>query len=171
MSASTFLYFAYGSNMSLRRLRARTPSAELIGQARVSAYRLVFDKWSRDGSGKADCFKTGDPSDQVLGALFRIHDADRRALDVAEGAGAGYDAIPIVVFAAGAPHKVLTYIATDKRPGLKPYAWYLCHVLVGARELGLPEDYIAMIEGIATQADLDLDREAKELAIYGAGLV
>lgn len=166
MSIDTFLYFAYGSNMSMRRLGARTPSAQLLGSAKVSGYRLVFDKWSRDGSAKADCHKTGNPTDQVLGALFRIDVADRPALDTAEGVGNGYDAIDIVVFSDGTPHKVLTYIATDKRPGLTPYSWYIEHVLVGARELGLPSDYIADIERVAAQTDPLPQRHADELAIY-----
>lgn len=168
MSIDTFLYFAYGSNMSIRRLRARTPSAELLGSAKVSGYRLVFDKWSRDGSAKADCHKTGNLTDQVLGALFRIGKNDRAALDTAEGVGNGYDAIEIVVFSAGAAHKVLTYIATDKRPGLQPYAWYIQHVLMGARELGLPADYVADIERIASQVDPLPERHVDELAIYGS---
>jgi hypothetical protein len=166
MNTDTFLYFAYGSNMSTRRLGARTPSAQLLGAAKVSGYRLVFDKSGRDGSAKADCHQTGNPTDQVLGALFRINTADRAALDRAEGAGHGYDAVDIVVFSNGAPHKVLTYIATDKRPGLTPYSWYIEHVLVGARELGLPADYVADIERVAVQADPLPQRHADELAIY-----
>ena len=48
----TFLYFAYGSNMFVRRLVARTPSAVRIATAFVEGRRLVFDKVSTDGSGK-----------------------------------------------------------------------------------------------------------------------
>lgn len=160
------MYFAYGSNMSVRRLKVRAPTAELVGQASVSGHRLVFDKWSRDGSGKADCCKTGNITDLVMGALFRIHATDRPALDKAEGAGQGYDATNLVVFSDGVPHKVLTYLATDKRRGLKPYTWYLRHVLEGAKEVGLPADYIVDIERVAGQSDPMPERDADELSIY-----
>jgi hypothetical protein len=67
---TTFLYFAYGSNMSAPRLRARTPSAEPIGAAKLPGFRLVFDKWGRDDSAKADCEHTDAPDHVVHGGLF-----------------------------------------------------------------------------------------------------
>ena len=72
MSNKTFLYFAFGSNMSVLRLRARAPSALPVGQARVKKYRLVLDKWSRDGSAKADCGRTQNPTDKVIGGLYCV---------------------------------------------------------------------------------------------------
>lgn len=165
---NTFLYFAYGSNMSVRRLQTRTPSASAIGPAEISGYKLVFDKWSRDGSAKADCEKTGNSSDLVLGGLFQIDDSQRSALDKAEGRGMGYDVVDLVVSTAAGPVMALTYVATDKRPGLTPYGWYLEHVLTGAKEFGLPENYIQSIAGLCTQQDPNSAREAKELAIYAS---
>lgn len=69
MEAEFFLYFAYGSNMLFRRLKARTPSARLVGVGHVLGYRLVFDKVSKDGSGKCDIERTGVNADMVYGAL------------------------------------------------------------------------------------------------------
>ncbi len=54
-SSSEFTYFAYGSNMSVRRLVARLPSASVVTTGFVTGYKLVFDKLSKkDGSGKCD---------------------------------------------------------------------------------------------------------------------
>ena len=168
MESDTFLYFAYGSNMSAERLRAadRTPSAKLIGSARVAGYRLVFDKVSKDGSSKADCERTGAPQDVVHGALFRIAHGDRPALDKAEGLGYGYDAFEISVETDLGIVSALTYLATRKDSTLKPFTWYVQHVLNGARQCGLPEAYIAAIERVAAVRDLDFGRESKELSIY-----
>lgn len=165
-TAHRFIYFAYGSNMSPRRLQARTPSARAIGPASVSGYRLVFDKHGADGSAKADCEHTGRPADQVQGALFQIELLERPALDAAEGAGKGYDVHCIKVLGPRGSVQALTYLATDKRPGLLPFGWYLRHVLEGARAFGLPADYTAAIARWPTLADLDPAREARELAIY-----
>ena len=116
MSNKTFLYFAYGSNMSVPRLRARAPSALPVGQARVGKYRLVLDKWSRDGSAKADCERTQNPTDKVIGGLYRVDASERLALDKAEGAGQGYEPVDMLVVVADGSVNVLTYLATDKSP-------------------------------------------------------
>lgn len=161
-----FLYFAYGSNLSVPRLRARTPSAEPIGAATLPGFRLVFDKWSRDGSAKADCERTGAPSSVVHGGLFRIDAADRPALDRAEGLGHGYDACEVALETERGTVTAWTYVATDKRPGLLPYSWYLQHVLVGAKTFRLPQRYIASIASLPSVDDPDAARHAMELSIY-----
>ena len=60
----------------------------------------------------------------------------------------------------------MTYRATRIDPDLKPFAWYLAHVLAGAREHRLPADYIAAIECLAVVDDPDPLRHASELSIY-----
>lgn len=168
MVPGTFLYFAYGSNMSPARLRAvdRTPSAQCVGTARVAGYRLVFDKVGRDGSGKADCERSGMPMHVVHGVLFRIAHGDRPALDRAEDLGNGYDAFDIRVQTVSGSVSALTYLATRKDATLAPFTWYMQHVLNGARQGGLPPAYIADIEGVAAVRDLDVAREARELSLY-----
>ena len=172
----TFLYFAYGSNMSSRRLQhpTRAPSAVHVGLASVSGYRLAFDKASTDGSGKADCEHTGDLTSQVFGGLFRVSTADKAALDRAEGAvgaKAGYRRIELEVATAKGKAEAVTYLATNKQPDLLPYPWYIQHVLVGAREFGLPADHIAAIQRLSTQPDPDTERTARELSIYATPLL
>lgn len=166
-----FLYFAYGSNMSRRRLNHadRAPSAMPAGAAVAHGYRLVFDKVSMDGSGKADCEHTGDPDHRVCGGLFRIPKAELGALDRMEGAvgrNPGYRRTEIDLVTDEGPVKAVTYIACRKTAGLKPYSWYRKHVIVGAREFDLPPAYIQAVEQLDVQEDPDKAREAKELAIY-----
>ena len=47
------LYFAYGSNLSSPRLRARVPSARPEGVARLEGQRLALDKPGRDGTARS----------------------------------------------------------------------------------------------------------------------
>lgn len=174
--ADTFLYFAYGSNMSSRRLQdpTRAPSAVPVGQASLAGYRLVFDKVSIDSSGKADCERTGDLTDRVFGGLFRVSVEDTAALDKAEGASGakpGYRRAEVIVATDNGPAKAVTYVAANKRPGLLPYPWYVEHVLAGAREFGLPANYVAAIQRLPTQPDLDAARAARELSIYAAPML
>ncbi len=72
MDKPTLSYFAYGSNMFSRRLRARVPSAIAGGVGYVRGRRLTFDKVSNDGSGKCDVEPTLRDTDRVHGVLFEI---------------------------------------------------------------------------------------------------
>lgn len=53
----------------------------------------MFDKASKDGSGKADCERTEGDGDVVYGGLFRISLSELGELDKAEGRGAGYERV------------------------------------------------------------------------------
>jgi len=160
-------YFAYGSNMSLRRLRARVPSAVNYGIASLYGHSLRFHKCGRDGSAKCDALLTREPSHRVLGVVYQIDPADRPGLDRHEGLGQGYAAKRVQLFLAGGERiEAFTYTATLTDPNLHPFTWYKEHVLRGALEHGLDADYIQSIREVDTRVDTDLEREARELAIY-----
>jgi gamma-glutamylcyclotransferase len=145
MSEASFLYFAYGSNMLSRRLRAadRAPSARPLAVARLSQHRLSFDKLSdRDGSGKCDAEHSGQLTDCVIGVVYRIDACEQVALDLVEGVGIGYRRCEIEVDSDVARLRCRTYLATLKQPGLRPFDWYKALVVAGAREHGLPVAYI-----------------------------
>jgi len=160
------VYFAYGSNMSRRRLRARVASAEFLGLGLLNHYALAFHKVSEtDGSGKCDIVTTRDST--VYGALFRIAEADLATLDWYEGTGIGYERHRVSVqTSAGQGVAAWTYIATKTDPGLRPYHWYKRHLLEGALEARLPEDYVRRIEAVEAIEDPDVKRASQELAIY-----
>jgi gamma-glutamylcyclotransferase len=161
-------YFAYGSNMSLSRLRERVPSAEVVGCFALNGYDLRFHKSSRDRSGKCDAYFTSDTGNTIYGALFKIAQSEKSALDKAEGLGYGYDEKEVTVTAHdGSSITATTYIATDIDENLKPYSWYVNHVLVGANERLLPQDYIeAKINSVEVVEDSDKERDAKQRAIH-----
>lgn len=155
MTESCFRYFAYGSNMSLRRLTApdRAPSSRALCSGYVTGRRLTFDKVGRDGTAKCDCEHTGDHNDRVYGVVFAIDAGDRARLDAIEGLGVGYDDQMVDVVTSDGVVPAWTYVATIKDAALKPYHWYKQHVLLGAREGGLPPDYIDRIEMVESIDD------------------
>ena len=160
-------YFAYGSNMSLLRLRERVPSAENIGVFMLKEHQLRFHKTSKDGSGKCDAFQTNNNRDMVIGALFEINDDEKEALDRAEGLGYGYDEkIVNVLNDSGMSFEALTYYATKMDSSLKPYSWYLNHVVIGAKEINIPAQYLDAIQSIECIEDPDENRDAKQRAMY-----
>ena len=167
---SRLLYFAYGSNLFEARLQDRVPSAKAIGTHTLPAHDLRFHKRSdKDGSGKCDAYYTGDKNHAVIGRLFTIAAAEVDALDKAEGLGAGYlkKEIPIPN-KTGAPETAFTYYAapTAIDTTIHPFTWYKQHVLTGAKEAGLPPDYIKKIQAVTATPDPKPLREKREMALH-----
>ena len=161
-------YFAYGSNMSTPRLRRRIVSASFVCVARLPGYRLMFHKAGMDGSAKCDAWSTGQVADVVQGVIFAIAHAQLRELDRVEGEGRGYRRTEVEVFDRdGRGYRVATYCATHIDATLKPFDWYRLHVLQGAREHGLPEDYIRAIARVCVRRDPDERRRRREMRIHG----
>ena len=146
-----YTYFAYGSNMSSRRLRQRTPSAKALGIGRLPCHTLRWHKLGRDGSGKCDIAGSGEQADGVWGVLYRIALAEKPLLDRIEGLGIGYDEEEVRVETEAGPVPALTYKAKPGRidAQLRPLAGYKRHVLAGAKEHGLPVAYRRAIERVA----------------------
>ena len=163
----TITYFAYGSNMSCKRLQKRVSTAKSKGKAVLRSHRLEFHKVSRkDGSGKCDIVPSNE-SDVVWGRLYHIDAEEKELLDYAEGRGHGYeDKCVTVELDSETTVCAVTYYATEIDCTLKPYTWYIEHILVGAKEACLPPDYIESIEEIEADEDPCKKRETKELGIY-----
>ena len=166
----TITYFAYGSNMSCKRLKKRIRSAKSKGRGVLRCHRLAFHKVScKDGSGKCD-IPSATESDVVWGRLYHIDDRDKERLDRYEGVGYGYEKKCVTVESeSGETVRAITYYVKDdtyKKPSLKPYTWYKKHVLVGAKEARLPPDYIKKIEEFEAKKDPCKNREWDELLIY-----
>lgn len=161
------LCFSYGSNMSHRRLQARVPSARFVAVAELPAHRLRFHKSAGDGSAKCDAEETGHPDDRVIGVIYEIDDAEKPDLDRHEALGLGYDEKQVELTTGSDRVRAWMYYATCINNALKPFHWYKDHVLIGARENGLPAEYIAQIEAVESIDDPKPERHRRELSIYG----
>jgi gamma-glutamylcyclotransferase len=161
-------YFAYGSNMCTGRLRLRVPSAKPIFVTQLSGHVLRFHKRSTDGSGKADSEFTGSPEDFVWGVVFEIDSGQKPDLDRAEGLGRGYEEKQIILKdCTDQSYRAWMYFASEshKNAALRPYSWYLRFVVEGAKQHGLPSDYIALLEHAESAEDRDAVRDAGERSI------
>jgi gamma-glutamylcyclotransferase len=151
--------------MLTRRLVARTPSARAEGIGHVEGYRLAFDKFSKDGSGKAHIEATGNSTDRVYGVLFRIGAGEECTLDRREGLGAGYRKDTVSVVTRTGVVAARTYIATEREPACIPYHWYKALVVAGAVEHGLPSAYIEWLRTVLSQPDPKPERRAENEAL------
>ena len=161
------LYFAYGSNMSIKRMQGRIRSASFVCVASLRDHDLRFHKKSNDGSGKCDISKTEYPEHSVFGVVFDIAEEDKSKLDNIEGLGQGYEQKEVTVITSlGTTISAMTYYATRKDSNLRPYHWYKFHVLTGARENKLPKEYIEKINRVVSIDDPKMERHEREMAIY-----
>jgi cation transport regulator ChaC len=167
MSSDHFITFAYGSNMLTARIQERCPSAQPLGIAELPGFDLRWHKKSKDGSGKCDIVKAGEPDASLFGVLYQINRDEKRALDRAEGLGNGYAETEMEVHHGPDVVTARAYIATDTDPTLKPYTWYRALVIAGAKEHALPADYIARLEAVPAVQDPEKEHHDKNMALIG----
>jgi hypothetical protein len=155
--------------MSTLRIQHRIESVTVVSAARLHGHVLRFHKKSVDGSAKCDIEYTSNKDDIVHGVVFEIPAGEKRILDRYEGLGNGYDEKQvIIVLPHGGSLSAATYYATHIDESLSPYHWYKEHVIRGAREHALPDEYIAAIAAIPSVPDPDRDNHIRELSIYSA---
>ncbi len=167
MPEACLIYFAYGSNMLTSRIRdrRRCPSAKVLGMAELRGYKLRWHKKSSDGSGKCDIIGGKKPDISVFGVLYEISSSEKENLDKAEGLGAGYEEIEVEVLFGLELVKAIANKATKINPVLRPYSWYRELVVAGAKEHGLPPDYIARLESVSATEDHDRNRHRSNISL------
>lgn len=159
-------YFAYGSNMLVARLRERTPSARPVGAASLAGHSLHFHHVSRQ-DGTAKCNIAECAGETVYGVVYDVHASEQPVLDRVEDLGRGYHIEEREVLLGAEPVSVFCYVAV---PGTvdddrRPFRWYRDIVLAGAREHGLPPDYVARIAREPVVEDPDPERAARHAAL------
>ncbi|AOT09617.1 gamma-glutamylcyclotransferase family protein [Pseudoalteromonas luteoviolacea] len=164
MNARECLYFAYGSNLSSLRLKARLPHVRLVGSAILYGYRLTFDMLSTDGSAKCNIVQ-GAHEDIVYGAVYALTQSEISRLDAIEGARYARVQLDVAMHSANTA-AVYCYVANTFVSNELPFEWYTNHVLVGAQEHGFPEFYIENIRAQKSTKDVDKSKHASELDIY-----
>ena len=141
------VYFAYGSNMSSARLLARVSGAAALGRAHVSGWSLRFNKRGRDGTGKANLVPA--PGALCWGVAWTLPDDAWPRLDRFEP---GYERHTFrLQRSAGDEIDAQAYLhaCPPAAPSIAPSDTYLDHLLNGALEHDLPDDYVAKIRSFA----------------------
>lgn len=156
----TLWYFAYGSNLEQATFLGRRqmrPIETRIGVLRD--FELRFDLPVGPGErGVANVAPRA--GDHVWGALYHLTHADAERLDRTEGVDQGfYQRLAVEVHLAdGALLAAFTYRSEISRPERKPSRRYLGLLLAGAREHGLPAEYVARLRALPLAVD---EREAQ----------
>ncbi len=152
-------YFAYGSNMGRATFVERRGITPLdTRRAFLDGHRVCFDLPIGPGErGVANLLL--DPGARTWGVAYLLTADTCDFLDRTEGVDRGlYRRLSIVVRDdAGTPLPAFAYQGEARDPARKPSARYLGLLLDGARELALPEEYVAWLEAFPLAID---EREA-----------
>jgi len=134
-------YFAYASNMNKQQMAERCPGCKFLNRAYLENFKYFYDQHPESKIGaKANIFPSRD--DKVWGALFEINGNHLMSMDHHEGYPKQYQREVVTVRDdAGESYEAWVYFRPAQKPG-KPSAQYLEIVKQGARDSGLPEDYI-----------------------------
>nr|DAY94001.1 MAG TPA: hypothetical protein [Caudoviricetes sp.] len=134
-------YIAYGSNLNIRQMRMRCPSARIIGTAEIPDYELLF-KGSLTGS-----YLTIEPKAgaMVPVAVWSVTAEDEAALDRYEGFPTFYYKaemkLPIRGIKSGTVRSrdTFVYIMHEDRPLGMPSSFYIRTCLEGYGSFGFDE--------------------------------
>ena len=137
MTDKRYLYFAYGSNLWLPRMRERCPDAWTRGGATLNGYRLVERLY-------ADIEKHAGA--HVQGVLYSVTERDIAMLDQCEGLSRGvYRRINVRVRVGLRSYAACTYLMTKSaraaRSGMRYPAWYRSICSMGARRHGIEDGF------------------------------
>lgn len=167
-SMSRFLYFAYGSNLLTGRLADtdRCPSARYHAAAYIDDLEIEFSKESReDGSGKATLVPSH--GHRLYGVVYKVELSELETLNRVES---GYDLkndFKVFLLDMDTPLTVKTYIAPEqsRKPGLKPFDWYLALIVAGAIEHGFPQAEISAYQNMEFRTDKEEENKSKTLKL------
>lgn len=135
MNENKILYFAYGSNMNIDRMRTRLhTNISPYGTYILKGYELVFDCGSR-GNVYANIKKGSDDS-FVEGVLYEIDSYDQYMLDICENFPLNYEKLYFLDDKGNICYAYISVEPLFKTTGF-PTAGYYALLKEGAKENGL----------------------------------
>lgn len=145
--------------MKTDRLLSRVPSAKVVGRGKIFDRKLVFNKKSRDGSGKANLEDSS--GDVVWGVLYEISSSELRLLDKIEG---GYHRLTMHVQKDDETLiEAEVYASNELAFEAIPFDWYKELLICGAQEHQLPREYVKFLKGFPSKRDLSINKTELEL--------
>ncbi|XP_017059096.1 gamma-glutamylcyclotransferase [Drosophila ficusphila] len=162
--ASKFFYFGFGSNMLASRIHIQNPTARRIGAGKLENFRLDFHTGSKNWLG-APATIVPTLGSHVFGTIWEIDMCNLKDLDDQESVPDGvYIPISVPVHSLTTDTSITCrayHLANQPQTDLhsvggkedipldrQPSQTYLKVLVKGAKETGIPEDYIKWLKGI-----------------------
>lgn len=168
------LYFAYGFNLNLQKMGQKLAKPRVVGIARLAKHKIGFYGHSTIWDGAVETV-VPDSEAEVWGVLYQLDAYEWDQLDNFEDArmdGTGeYFHYPVEVFdEQKMPKEAAIYKKARLGEPLPPSTEYLNILIQGAKEQGLPERYIANLQGITSKpASYPVPRQVKQDRKFSGG--
>ena len=151
------LYFAYGSNLDIKRMMSRCPSAQVVGVGTLLDYQLVFQNNNR---GTIVANLESSALAKAIGVVYHVSELDLETLDRVEGHPEVYKRTNVLITLNNSIELAcVTYImdkmyselvieVDDIKSVVKeryygsPKQEYLDHIVIGFMNFGLSYEYI-----------------------------
>ncbi len=136
---------------------------------RAPGWRVVFDKPPLIPIGEAFANLMPEPGAVAFGVAFDVPDDDHAHIELTEGVLIGnYRRVELAVEPLGAcptPPGTAVSLSSPRRDAtLRPSARYMGLVVAGAREHGLPDDYVSWLEAVPVGESSAVARAFRPLA-------
>ena len=154
-TSQTRLYFAYGFNLNLEKMNQKCTKPRGLGIARLAGHKVGFYEHSVIWDGAVETL-IPDAQSEVWGVLYQLEPYAWDQLDNCEDArldGTGeYFHYPVEVLdAQNQVREASMYKKARLGEATLPSKEYLDLIIQGAKEQGLPEDYILTLQNIASK--------------------
>ena len=123
-------YFGYGSNLNLKQMSVRCPTAQLISAAELEGFKLVF-------RGVLD-IERARANTKVVGAIFKVNSYDIYKLDCYEGYPTFYNKETTIAKVGNENVKLFYYIMNNQYDVKPPSEYYYDACEQGYKDCGLP---------------------------------
>jgi len=148
-------YFAYGSNMNLEQMKKRCSSPKVLGNARLTGYKLGFYGYSGIWDGAQETV-VPDLEGEVWGVLYELQFFDCEQLDGYQDVrfdGTGpYFHYPVeVIDEEQGTFDAMIYKKNILQEAMLPSTEYLNFIVQGATTQGLPPEYIKKMQIMKTK--------------------
>jgi gamma-glutamylcyclotransferase (GGCT)/AIG2-like uncharacterized protein YtfP len=145
-------YFAYCTLLDEAEMRRFVPTARIGAIGRVSGQRVVFERHG-PGVETGGCNLSPAAGQTVHGVLYDLTDDEFAQLDAVSGVDRGlYERVAVAVETNTGMADAETYIIPNPGGPFQPTAAYTRPILVGARALGLPGNYVTELEVMVEEA-------------------
>ena len=145
------IYFGYCTLLDTNEMKKYCPTAKPSGVASLFDYRLCFGAYHDNAGGGCNLEEAA--GNEMLGLLYEVTPEELAGLDAISGVDKGYyEQSDVEVVKDGAKIPVVTYVIPKLGGPFQPAATYTRPILVGARALQLPQEYIAQLEEIIQAA-------------------
>lgn len=138
MNKNNKLYLAYGSNLNLKQMAYRCPTARVVGASEMKDCRLLFRGAHAGAVATVEPFKGG--SVPVL--VWEVTPADEASLDRYEGWPFLYRKETVQVKLNGKSIKAFVYIMNDGRPLGQPSSFYYTTIMEGYKDADFDMDIL-----------------------------